>query len=684
VRDGFAYLTSEKGLEVFDVSDRLHPVEVACVPTPYVGSDVAIAGDYAYVADLYAGILVVDIADPTHPFVAGGAGTYGAAGGLCIEGNYVFVSTLANVPSQSKLQIFSIAVDPTFPELVGMADIPDWGFDVAVNGTHAFVSCSRSGLAVLDVFDPYKPELVGRVDTPELAIGVEASGNYAYVADETTVQVVDVENPSHPRIVGGVAVPSQAWSVIDRGPYLCVGDWGGGMLLIDKTDPTQPKIVGHVANAGLVFVIALDSDLAYVVGWDNLQIVSLGTDPTDVAMQNLDTSGYADGVALQGPYAYIADGPSGFEVAQFSGVAKPFIVGQVNLSGFAQDVVVRGPRAYVAAGDGGFYVIDISHPAHPTVAGSLPLPGYAMQVALDSGRPRTSAIPEYAYVSDWGALQVIRLTGDHPTLVATLPISGQVEGVVAYQDYAYVAVTQLGMVVVNISDPANLHIVATLAFPERTSAVAMYGSQVCAFHGDFLSVVDVSDPANPVVRGSVGVRRGMFLTVSGDYAYVCTLENGVWVVDLSAPDLPIVIGQLDTPGRAYDCALQGCDLVIADQISGIEIAPAQQTFLSRHMIVARTDGALPRLTLYPSSPNPTSAGTIVRFVTAAAANVDLRVFDLAGRCVRSLARGDVTPGEHITGWNGRDDLGRALPGGTYFVRLRCGEIRATDRVILLR
>jgi flagellar hook assembly protein FlgD len=64
--------------------------------------------------------------------------------------------------------------------------------------------------------------------------------------------------------------------------------------------------------------------------------------------------------------------------------------------------------------------------------------------------------------------------------------------------------------------------------------------------------------------------------------------------------------------------------------------------------------------------------------------VQLDVYDVAGRHVRTLVRRTVTVGEHRVTWNGRDDAGRAVASGVYLVRLRGDDFVQTQRVSLLK
>jgi hypothetical protein len=54
---------------------------------------------------------------------------------------------------------------------------------------------------------------------------------------------------------------------------------------------------------------------------------------------------------------------------------------------------------------------------------------------------------------------------------------------------------------------------------------------------------------------------------------------------------------------------------------------------------------------------------------AAPAVVDLAVFDLRGRRIRTLHAGPARAGLHEIYWNGRSDAGLRVAAGTYFSRL---------------
>ena len=65
-------------------------------------------------------------------------------------------------------------------------------------------------------------------------------------------------------------------------------------------------------------------------------------------------------------------------------------------------------------------------------------------------------------------------------------------------------------------------------------------------------------------------------------------------------------------------------------------------------------------------------------------STDLQVFSSSGRGVKILHNGPALPGNHTVTWNGRDELGRAVPEGVYLIRLSTSISSVTRRVIKLQ
>ena len=88
--------------------------------------------------------------------------------------------------------------------------------------------------------------------------------------------------------------------------------------------------------------------------------------------------------------------------------------------------------------------------------------------------------------------------------------------------------------------------------------------------------------------------------------------------------------------------------------------------------------------LYAPQPNPFRAHLAIRYSLAAVGRVTLRVHDLTGRVVRTLADKVMRPGRYNVNWRGTDDRGRELARGVYFCRFTAGDYRSTEKLVLQR
>ena len=65
-------------------------------------------------------------------------------------------------------------------------------------------------------------------------------------------------------------------------------------------------------------------------------------------------------------------------------------------------------------------------------------------------------------------------------------------------------------------------------------------------------------------------------------------------------------------------------------------------------------------------------------------NVDIRIFDLAGRRVRTLFSGQQGSGQYETTWDGRSDDGMNLNRGVYFLHAQIGGQAQTTRIMYVK
>jgi hypothetical protein len=84
------------------------------------------------------------------------------------------------------------------------------------------------------------------------------------------------------------------------------------------------------------------------------------------------------------------------------------------------------------------------------------------------------------------------------------------------------------------------------------------------------------------------------------------------------------------------------------------------------------------------TPNPFRAVTSYSFCLDHPEHVVLDVIDAQGRLVRRIAAREFGAGESSVSWDGRDDGGRDVAAGTYYVRLAAAGLVHRTRVTRLR
>jgi hypothetical protein len=206
----YAYLTvREGGLRTLDITDPVHPHPVGAY-TPPAGAirGVAVARRYAYAWGTTEGrqgkevMYVIDLADPTRPDLVASVELPDQTSSdvpleawssdVALAGDYAYVtmaiSDFGYRRSSGSLHVIDVS-DPTQPWLVSSLDVPDEVFAMVVSdgaaggGRYGYLAAKNEGLWVVDVSDPIQPQLVGLADTPDCARDITVVDDLVYVAD---------------------------------------------------------------------------------------------------------------------------------------------------------------------------------------------------------------------------------------------------------------------------------------------------------------------------------------------------------------------------------------------------------------------------------------------------------------------------------------------------------------------
>jgi hypothetical protein len=83
-------------------------------------------------------------------------------------------------------------------------------------------------------------------------------------------------------------------------------------------------------------------------------------------------------------------------------------------------------------------------------------------------------------------------------------------------------------------------------------------------------------------------------------------------------------------------------------------------------------------------PNPFNPETTIEFSLPANETVRLVVYNLLGQKVKTLVNNEMKAGSYKTTWTGKDDFGKQVSSGIYFLSLESNSFRATKKMTLLK
>lgn len=100
--------------------------------------------------------------------------------------------------------------------------------------------------------------------------------------------------------------------------------------------------------------------------------------------------------------------------------------------------------------------------------------------------------------------------------------------------------------------------------------------------------------------------------------------------------------------------------------------------------VPTADNTVARFALESSAPNPTAGSTRIGFQVPVSTNVEIKIFDVSGREVNTIADGTFDAGSHSVNWDGRDSAGHAVASGVYYYRMSAAGYVSTRSLIVSR
>jgi glucuronoarabinoxylan endo-1,4-beta-xylanase len=99
------------------------------------------------------------------------------------------------------------------------------------------------------------------------------------------------------------------------------------------------------------------------------------------------------------------------------------------------------------------------------------------------------------------------------------------------------------------------------------------------------------------------------------------------------------------------------------------------------LVASNTNSSPARFELAQTYPNPFSAAAAIPYQIKRESSVQITIYDILGRAVRTFSVGQQSVGLHSVLWNGSNDRGERVANGVYFYRLDAGGESRTRKLI---
>lgn len=176
--------------------------------------------------------------------------------------------------------------------------------------------------------------------------------------------------------------------------------------------------------------------------------------------------------------------------------------------------------------------------------------------------------------------QVSFFSTNNPASVQNYSWGNSVTGIDVVGNYAYLTTYYGGLVIVNISNPSNPTFTGKLALqsidagaPESWD-VKIKGNYAFVASGKGMMVIDILDKSNPTLVSKVdlGASVSQSIFLSDSFAYVAMRDNGLAIIDIRNPLVPVIMSQFNDAYNgsnwAYSVALNGNYLYVANNFAG--------------------------------------------------------------------------------------------------------------------
>ncbi len=369
--------------------------------------------------------------------------------------------------------------------------------------------------------------------------------------------ITDITDPAMPVQIGDLIIEDSRTIELHE-TYAYIGSLGGDELfVIDISDPTNPlqlqtllgmnDIESMTVSNGVLLVVDRDES-----GKDELNFFGLQDPENPVLLSKFDPIGIVNSMDAHGTHAYLSSSSNvEVNIVDFSDPAKPSLLATIPFDDPPRAVASDGDSLVVLGVQGGIGVYLVSDPTKPALIGSLELyQGITGKTILDGDRVFIG--------TNTGNFEVLDLSiPESPTHLGRYEFDIGIIDFVSSDNTIFAAVNRYpqgkrAWILDTTTPPTSplLWFIQQKDGPVHT--IETSGTELFYFEGADLEIYDISNPGTPDLLSTTRIHHAHDFLYENQLLYIASNDEGIRVLDVSDPLLPVETSTLQLAGSVTD------------------------------------------------------------------------------------------------------------------------------------
>ena len=303
--------------------------------------------------------------------------------------------------------------------------------------------------------------------------------------------------------------------------------------------------------------VVVSDNIAYVADGVGIQIIDITVPEEPMLISTLKTPGYSKAISIANKHVYVAAGYACLQIIDVSKPKEPTLITSLDLNIYVEDVEFINDLLFLITGSQNttLKIFDVQQPTHPSILSSIKSDEYFHSIALANDK---------IFVSNGNKIEVIDFSQpEKPTTIGAIDISAvswsKPDGITVKNNYVYVATTEQ-FLIIDFSQLTNPNIVGSVRTESsyRNEGLSIFKNKAFIAKQDCgVNVIDISKPENPLFVGNIDTPiYTNAITVAGTNAIVAC-DAGIQIIDINTTSTPKIVGSLYRPSLSFCTKIVG-------------------------------------------------------------------------------------------------------------------------------